>query len=80
VVRLGGALKSPAASDTLRRAVMNNVPSDFEFNFIGDEQERQKRIKALGDTFWDAGYWVDRLEDRETLLSIATEFNIGGDS
>jgi len=78
VVRLGGALKSPAASDTLRRAVMNNVPSDFKFNFNEDEQER--RIKALWDAFWRAGYWVDRLEDRETLLSIATEFNIGGDS
>jgi len=76
----GGALKSPAASDTLRRAVMNNVPSDFRFNFNGDEQERQKRIKVVWDAFWNAGYWVDRLEDRETLLSIATEFNIGGDS
>ena len=57
---------------------MNNVPSDFKFNFNQDEQER--RIKALGNAFWNAGYWVDRLEDRETLLSIATEFNIGGDS
>ena len=78
MVRLGGALKSPAASDTLRRAVMNNVPSDFRFNF--NEDERERRINVLWDAFWRAGYWVDRLEDRETLLSIATEFNIGGDS
>ena len=68
---MGGALKSPAASDTLRRAVMNNVPSDFRFNF--NEDERERRINVLWDAFWNAGYWVDRLEDRETLLSIATE-------
>jgi hypothetical protein len=56
---------------------MNNVPSDFKLNF--NEDERKRRINALWDAFGKAGYWVDRLEDRETLLSIATEFNIGGD-
>ena len=53
------------------------LPSDF--NWDEQEKERQERLVGLCGSFWSVGYWVDRVEDCETLLNIAREFNVQED-
>lgn len=55
---------------------MNNVPSDFTFNFNKEQQKRKARQDDLYTTFWNQGYWVDTHEASDTLLNIAEEFNM----
>ena len=44
---------------------------------IAAEARNEARKGPLYEAFLKAGYWVDALEDREALLDIAREFNIG---
>ena len=55
---------------------MNNVPSDFTFNFNEEQQKRKAREDDLYRAFWNQGYWVDTHEASDTLLNIAEEFNM----
>ena len=55
---------------------MNNVPSDFKFNFNEEQQKRKEKQDQLGQAFWEKGHWVDQAVHREQLVSIAEEFEL----